>query len=114
MEEKLNVTEIESAEVQADAAEKDTAAKDLGFKFFKNCSQSLKRFSVILFVMNLFLIVVLTIVGFVFAAVYLNTQIVTILFVPGVCVFAIGVLFARFLSALVYGFAEIVEKYEGK
>lgn len=84
------------------------------FKFFKNCSATLKRFSVIMFVVNLFVTIVAAVVGVVLIGVYIGTQMMSLLLVPIVCVVAIFVLVARLISALIYGFAEIVEKYENK
>lgn len=82
------------------------------FKFFKCCSASLKRFSVIVFVISLFFAVTLTGIGVVLIAVYLGTAMLTLLALPMVTLFIILVVIARFISALVYGFAEIVEKSE--
>lgn len=84
------------------------------FKFFKCCSATLKKFSVIMFVVNLFITVVAAVVGVVLIGVYIGTQMMTLLLVPILCVVAIFVLVARLISALIYGFAEIVEKYENK
>ncbi len=85
---------------------------DKEFKFFKNCSASLKRFSVIIFVINLFFAVAVTGVAVVLLAVYVNIQMLSLLALPIITVFVILILIARFISALVYGFAEIVEKNE--
>lgn len=84
------------------------------FKFFKNCSATLKRFSLIIFVMNLFVTLVAAVVGVVLIGVYVGTQMMSLLIVPIVCVVVILVLVSRLISALIYGFAEIVEKYENK
>ena len=84
------------------------------FKFFKCCSATLKRFSVIMFVVNLFVTIVAAVVGVVLIGVYIGTQMMSLLLVPILCVVAIFVLVARLVSALIYGFAEIVEKYENK
>jgi len=86
----------------------------LDFKFFKCCSATLKRFSVIMFVVNLFVTIVAAVVGVVLIGVYIGTQMMSLLLVPILCVVAIFVLVARLISALIYGFAEIVEKYENK
>ncbi len=86
----------------------------LDFKLFKSCSATLKKFSLIVFVVNLFLTLVAAIVGVVLIGVYVGTQMMTLLIVPILCVVVISVLFARLISALIYGFAEIVEKYEDK
>ena len=86
----------------------------IDFKFFKCCSATLKRFSVIMFVMNLFVTLVVAVVGIVLIGVYIGTQMMSLLLVPILCAVAIFVLVARLISALIYGFAEIVEKYENK
>lgn len=86
----------------------------LDFKFFKCCSATLKKFSVIIFVMNLFVTLVAAVVGVVLIGVYIGTQMMSLLLVPILCVVAIFVLVSRLISALIYGFAEIVEKYENK
>lgn len=86
--------------------------KGFDFKFFRNCSASLKRFSILIFVINLF--ISLGIVGAltVVLAISLGTQMLSLLALPIVTLFVILVVIARFVSALVYGFAEIVEKAE--
>lgn len=86
----------------------------IDFKFFKCCSATLKKFSVIMFVVNLFITIVAAVVGVVLIGVYIGTQMMSLLLVPILCVVAIFVLVARLISALIYGFAEIVEKYENK
>lgn len=95
----------------------ETTAKEtdtMDFKFFKCCSATLKKFSVIIFVVNLFVTFVAAAVGVVLIGVYVGTQMMSILLVPIVCVVVIFVLISRLISALIYGFAEIVEKYENK
>lgn len=87
---------------------------NLDFKFFKCCSATLKKFSVIIFVMNLFVTFVAAAVGIVMIGVYIGTQMMALLLVPILCVVAIFVLVSRLISALIYGFAEIVEKYENE
>lgn len=82
------------------------------FKFFKCCSATLKRFSLLAFAINIFFIVILAAVAFVLIAVYLGTNMLTLLALPIVTVIIILVLVARLISAFIYGFAEIVEKYE--
>jgi len=84
------------------------------FKFFKCCSATLKKFSLIMFVVNLFVTFVAAAVGIVLIGVYVGTQMMSLLLVPILCAVAILVLVARLISALIYGFAEIVEKYENK
>ena len=87
---------------------------NLDFKFFQSCSATLKKFSVIMFVVNLFITIVAAVVGVVLIGVYVGTQMMSLLLVPILCVVAIFVLVSRLISALIYGFAEIVEKYENK
>ena len=82
------------------------------FKFFKNCSATLKKLSVAMFVINLFFIVVGVIVGAFVLSAYYGVQVVALLAVPIISVVAIFVIIARLISALIYGFAEIVEKHE--
>ena len=91
---------------------KNNAALD--FKFFKCCSATLKKFSVIIFVMNLFVTFVAAAVGIVLIGVYVGTQMMSLLLVPIICLVVIFVLVSRLISALIYGFAEIVEIYENK
>ncbi len=86
----------------------------IDFKFFKCCSATLKKFSLIMFIVNLFVTLVAAVVGVVLIGVYVGTQMMSLLLVPILCVVAILVLVARLISALIYGFAEIVEKYENK
>ncbi len=84
------------------------------FKFFKSCSASLKRFSVILFVINLFLAITIVGVAVVLLGVYIGVEMLALLALPVLTLAVILVVLARFISALVYGFAEIVEKHEKK
>lgn len=106
---KKNKVKITAPEAEA-VNEKIT----VDFKFFKSCSSTLKRFSVIMFIVNLFITVVVAAVGIVLIGVYIGTQMMSLLLVPILCVVAIMILVARLVSALIYGFAEIVEKYENK
>lgn len=82
------------------------------FKFFKNCSASLKKLSVAMFIINLFLIVIGVVIGIIFAANFMGLGIIALLAVPIISVIAILVVIARLISGLIYGFAEIVEKHE--
>lgn len=84
------------------------------FKFFKSCSASLKRFSVIIFIINLFLSITLIGVAVVVLGVYIGYEMLALLALPILTVAVILVVLSRFVSALVYGFAEIVEKHEKK
>lgn len=84
------------------------------FKFFKSCSTTLKRFSVILFVINIFVSIVAAVVGVVLIGVYVGFEMFSLLAVPIICVLVILVVIARLISALIYGFAEIVETHEKK
>ncbi len=92
----------------------DNIKLSFDFKFFKCCSATLKKFSVIMFVMNLFITLVVAVVGVVLIGVYIGTQMMSLLLVPILCAVVMLVLIARLISALIYGFAEIVEKYENK
>lgn len=100
--------------VAVSEAESANEKVSIDFKFFKSCSATLKKFSVIMFVVNLFVTLVAAVVGVVLIGVYIGTQMMTLLLVPILCVVAIFVLVSRLISALIYGFAEIVEKYENK
>lgn len=82
------------------------------FRFFKNCSGTLKKLSVAVFVVNLFIIVIAAVLGVVMCGMYVGFEVVAMLAVPIISVVAILVIFARLTSALIYGFAEIVEKHE--
>lgn len=86
--------------------------KELDFKFFKCCSASLKRLSIITFIINLF--VSISVIGMtaVLLGVYIGGEMLTLLALPLVTAFAIFVVIARLISGLIYGFAEIVEKNE--
>ncbi len=86
--------------------------KGIDFKFFRNCSASLKRFSILIFVINLFISIGIAGALTVVLAVSLGTQMLSLLALPIVTLFVILVVIARFISALIYGFAEIVEKAE--
>lgn len=104
----LKETEIQSApEIQ----EPQKQEKD-GFKFFKNCSLSLKRFSVLIFAVNIFITIVAAVVGTVAIFANLGAELFSVLILPIISAVLILVLIARFISALIYGFAEIVEKHE--
>ncbi len=94
--------------------EKNADMKMMDFNFFKCCSSSLKRFSFIMFIINVFFAVALVGVGIVLVAVYLGAGMLSLLALPLFTVFLIFVVIARFISALIYGFAEIVEKNEKK
>ena len=100
--------------VENPVADNENEKIAIDFKFFKCCSATLKRFSVIMFVVNLFITIVAAVVGVVLIGVYVGTQMMSLLLVPILCVVAIFVLVSRLISALIYGFAEIVEKYENK
>lgn len=96
------------------SAENKKASKDFDFQFFKCCSATLKRFSLIMFVVNIFLILVAAVIGVFVCVAYVSAELISILAFPIVCVIVILVIIARFISALIYGFAEIVEKHENK
>ena len=107
MEEK-NATPVENT------VENKKQSKDNEFQFFKCCSASLKRFSLIMFIVNIFLILVAAVVGIFVCVAYVSLEMISILAFPIFCVVAILIIIARFISALIYGFAEIVEKHENK
>lgn len=99
--------------IEAATEEKMTLKEEAeNFKFFKNCSSTLKKLSLSVFIVNLFLIVIGVVVGVIIAANFVGIQIIALLAVPIISVVAILVVFARLVSALIYGFAEIVEKHE--
>lgn len=83
-----------------------------GFRFFKNCSASLKRFSVLIFAINIFFIVIAAVLAVVLIAVNLGGDMLSLLAVPILTAAIVLVVLSRFFSAVIYGFAEIVEKYE--
>lgn len=87
---------------------------DFNFKFFKSCSATLKRFSLIMFIVNIFLTIVLTVISVVLVGVYVGMDMLSLLILPIITVVIISLVLARLVSALIYGFAEIVEKYEKK
>lgn len=107
MEEK-NVNAVENT------AENKKQSKDNEFQFFKCCSASLKKFSLIMFVVNIFLILVAAVIGIFVCIAYVSIEMISILAFPIFCIVAILIIIARFISALIYGFAEIVEKHENK
>ncbi|MBO5290012.1 MAG: hypothetical protein J6A43_04610 [Clostridia bacterium] len=107
MEEK-NVNAVENT------AENKKQSKDNEFQFFKCCSASLKKFSLIMFVVNIFLILVVAVIGIFVCIAYVSVEMISILAFPIFCIVAILIIIARFISALIYGFAEIVEKHENK
>ena len=109
----LEITESAEA-VEENAQPEKADGKGAEFKFFKNCSATLKRFSIIMFVINLFVAIAATSVAVVLIAVYLGTNLITLLALPLLTLFVVLVVIARFISALIYGFAEIVEKNETK
>ena len=103
---------VETAEVKPEETKANEKSGE--FKFFKCCSASLKRFSVVMFVINLFLAVAITAVAIVLLAVYVGVGMLGLLALPLITLFIILVVVSRFVSALIYGFAEIVEKNETK
>lgn len=108
-------TELDTAEVAQESSQSVKAdEKPAEFKFFKCCSATLKRFSLIMFVINLFVAIAATSVAVVLISVYLGANLITLLALPLLTLFVVLVVIARFISALIYGFAEIVEKSETK
>ena len=115
---KLNEAVIETVDIE-DLEEKTESVKEQPkvvqaepFKFFKNCSATLKKLSLAVFAVNLFLIVIIAVIGVVVGGMYIGWEVITLLAVPIISVVVILVIFARLISALIYGFAEIVEKHE--
>ncbi len=102
---------IEDAIVVSDSSSKTNNGSS-EFKLFKCCSATLKRLSVLLFVVNLFLAVTAAVVAVIAIIFYIGLDMVSLLAVPIVCLVAVMVVIARLVSALVYGFALIVEKHE--
>lgn len=107
---KVTETAIPTIDIEAKKTEGSQVAEP--FKFFKNCSGTLKKLSVAVFVVNLFIIVIAAVLGVVMCGMYIGFEVVAMLAVPIISVVAILVIFARLTSALIYGFAEIVEKHE--
>lgn len=97
-----------------ETAESKKGEKGGEFKFFKCCAASLKRFSIIMFIVNSFISVSIIGVVAVFLLAEIGTAMLGLLALPLITLFVILLLIARFISALIYGFAEIVEKYENK
>ncbi len=89
-------------------------SKEFDFQFFKCCSATLKRFSIIIFIVNVFITLVAAVVGVIVCIAYVSVEMISILAFPIICVVAIMLIFARLISALIYGFAEIVEKHENR
>ena len=112
MSEEIKVTEIVVEEAQGEQTKKVQPKENEPFKFFKNCSATLKKLSVAVFAINLFLIIITAVLGVVIAGVYVGWDVISLLAVPIISVIAILVVLSRLVSALIYGFAEIVEKHE--
>ena len=115
-----NTPVVENADFYAGDDVQSTPEKDyqksdikgIDFKFFRNCAASLKKFSILVFVINIFVAVGITGAATVLLAVNLGTQMLSLLALPLITLFVILIILARFVSALIYGFAEIVEKAE--
>ena len=97
---------------ESNTPKKKKEEKEQEFKFFKCCSASLKRLAIITFVINLFIAISVVGIAAVLLGVYIGGDMLTLLALPLVTAFVILVVFARLLSGLIYGFAEIVEKNE--
>ena len=109
-----NVNDVVESNENDTNKENLTDTKMMDFNFFKCCSASLKRFSFIMFIINLFFAIALTGVAIVLVAIYLGVSMLSLLALPIFTVFVLFVVIARFISALIYGFAVIVEKNEDK
>lgn len=117
------VDTVETAQSQVVEPEKEVIKENaepladngtMGIKFFKSCSTSLKRFSILIFIVNVFLSVAITGVVAVLLVVSVGADMLSLLALPLVTLFVILVVLARCVSAFVYGFAIIVEKAEKK
>ena len=80
------VSEIKESSVAPveEVSEKKEAesVKDADFKFFKCCSASLKRFSLLIFVINVFLCIALAGIAVILCAVYLGVEMLSLLALP--------------------------------
>lgn len=108
---KVTETAVPTIDVEANIAEEPQVVAE-PFRFFKNCSGTLKKLSVAVFAINLFIIAIIAVLGVVLGGMYMGFEVIAMLAVPLISVIAILVIFARLTSALIYGFAEIVEKHE--
>ena len=112
MSENMNEKVVEQAAPASAPVEKQQNNNE--FRFFKCCSASLKRFSLIIFILNVFFSIILLGVAFLLVGVRIGFNMAALLALPMVTAFVILLIFARLISALIYGFAEIVEKHEKK
>lgn len=113
----MSYENIEINEKVTEEAVKEPESTGLGFskiRFFGNCSKSLKRFSVVLFIINIFVAIGLTGALVISLFFKVGLEMLGFLAFPIVTVFIVLLIIARFISALVYGFAEIVENFEKK
>lgn len=110
--ETIDISDLEETSVKSEVLEKNLDKAAEPFAFFKNCSATLKKLSIAVFAINLFLIVILAVTGVVVAGMYIGWEVISLLAVPIISVIAILIVFARLVSAFIYGFAEIVEKHE--
>jgi hypothetical protein len=67
-----------------------------------------------MFVINIFFAITITSVAIILIAIYTNAGMLSLLALPLITLFIVLVVIARFISALIYGFAEIVENNEKK
>ncbi len=112
MSENMNEKVVEQAATASAPVEKQQNNNEV--RFFKCCSASLKRFSLIIFILNVFFSIILLGVAFLLVGVRIGFNMAALLALPMVTAFVILLIFARLISALIYGFAEIVEKHEKK
>ena len=111
--EQMNEVIVNQPEVKENEASAQSEGSLFGnFKFFGNCSRSLKRFSVIIFILNVFLAIGILSAVILKIVIELGTAILPLLALPVFTLFVLLIIIARFISALIYGFAEIVEKSE--
>lgn len=103
---------VTSASVVNDLKPDAPVSSSSKIKFFGNCSKSLKRFSIVLFIINIFVSIGLTGALTISLFFKVGLEMLGFLAFPIFTVFVVLIIISRFISALVYGFAEIVEKYE--
>ncbi len=107
-----NIDVLEEKSIEKESESHKNKKQEDSLTLFKNCSLSLKRLSLLTFILNLLLIGLTAFAAIILIGVYLGTEMITLLIVPVISVIVILVIFARLISALIYGFAEIVEKHE--
>ncbi len=107
-----DVSEPEKSWLKPDDVSRPAKKQSTDIKFFKCCSASIKRFSILIFIIGLFTDIAIAGALAILVAVYLTPTLLVVLAFPIFTVFIILVVFTRFVCSLVYGFGEIVEKCE--